>query len=197
MRISSWVAIAATAVVFSFTASTEVALAELQPGTQIYATLQGALDTKTAKVNDPVLMTVNSLYPESALNTTIQGATIKGHIIQAHAASPTKKATIQIAFDSMTLTDGRSFPFPAKIDAMQKTKKTNLVQGAGEVLGGMVVGNILGKWTGAQAGGVVGAAGGAIYANQMAVDFSIAANSTVKLETTDAMPITPTHPQQR
>ena len=197
MRVS-WTSIAAvTAAVVFLVSAGGVALADLEPGTQVYATLQGGLDTKTAKVNDPVMMTVTSLYPQTALNTTIQGATVKGHVIQAHAASPTKKATIQIAFDQITLADGRSFPFPAKIDSMQKSKHTNYAQAAGEVLGGMVVGNVLGKWTGAQAGGVVGAAGGALYASQMSQNFAVAANTTIKLETTDAIPITATHPRQR
>lgn len=196
MRVTTpWTA-ALAAIVFTIVAGA-VALADLASGTEIYATLQSAIDTKTAKTGDPVTLKVTSLYPDSALNTTVQGAVINAHVAKAVAASPTKKAYLLITFDTIALTDGRSYPFPGQIVSMQKQKRTNIAQAAGEILTGMVVGNTVGKAGGSDVGGAIGAMGGAVYAAQMSQNFRIAENSTIKLRTTDSIPITPTHPQQR
>lgn len=193
-RSASWVAVivALTFVVSVFSRAT----AELPAGTDVYATLQETLDTKSSKVGDPVMMVVTLVSPQSALDAAaLQGATIRGHVAQVVGATPTKKAYVGIAFDTITLTDGRTYPFPAKITALQKKRRVNIAQAAGEALTGMVVGNILGKWVGTNAGGAVGAVGGAVYASQMATNFRIPQGSTVKMRTTDILAITPPHPQ--
>ena len=171
-------------------------MADLPSGTEIYGTLAQSLDTKTSHLGDQVNMKVTSLFPQTALSATVQGATIHGHVTQVTAATPTKKAALHIAFDTIQLIDGRSYPFPAEIEAMSKKKKVNLAQAAGEILTGMLVGNMVAKTTtGGDAGGTVGAISGVVYASNMAVDFKIPADSTVKLKTMDSIPITEAHPQ--
>lgn len=194
MRQRSWVA-ALFALAFSLSLGA-VALADIPAGTDIEATLQQTLDTKSSKVGDPVLMKITSVASSSQLDPALQGATIRGHVSRVVGPTPTKKAYVEIAFDTLTLADGSTFPFPAKITAL-KAKKTspNITQAAGEVLAGMIVGNIIGKGLGTGAGGAVGAAGGAVYASQMSTNVRIPQNSTVKMRTTDAIAFTAPHPQ--
>jgi len=169
--------------------------ADVPAGTNVFATLQQTLDTRSARVGDAVIMTVTGIVPADAPDAAaLQGATIRGHVQQAFAATPTKKAYIGIAFDTITFADGRTFPYPAKIVALQKKKSVNAVQAAGEVLAGMVVGNMLFKSVGSPAGGAVGAMGGVVYASQMSENFKIPASSTVKMQMTDVLP-TVAHPQ--
>jgi len=173
------------------------AFADLDSGTQVYAVLRDAIDSKTARVGDPVVLRVQSLYPDQPLNTTVQGATINAHVSEAVAATPTKKAHVTIAMDTITLTDGRTFPFNGQVVQVVQQKRTNAGQAAGEVVGGMIAGNILGKWLGTNYGGLIGAAGGALYASQMSQNVRIPENSTVKIVTSTATPITPAYPQTR
>ncbi len=169
--------------------------ADVPAGTTIFATLQQTLDTRSARIGDAVIMTVTGVIPpDSPDAAALQGATIRGHVQQAYAATPTKKAYIGIAFDTITFGDGRTFPYPAKIVALQKKKTVNGVQAAGEILAGMVVGNMLFKSVGSPAGGAIGAMGGVVYASQMAADFKIPSKSTVKMQMTDVLATVP-HPQ--
>ena len=169
--------------------------ADVPAGTNVFATLQQTLDTRSARVGDAVTMVVTGVVPADAPDAAaLQGATIRGHVQQAYAATPTKKAYIGIAFDTITFVDGRTFPYPAKILALQKKKSVNAVQAAGEILTGMVVGNMLFKSVGSPAGGAVGAMGGVVYASQMSQNFKIPASSTVKMQTTDVLATVP-HPQ--
>lgn len=193
MRHRSWLA-ALLALAFGFSLGA-AALADVPAGAVINATLQQTLDTKTSKVGDPVLMTIASISPDTAFDPNLKGATIRGHVSQVVAATPTKKAYLGIAFDTVTLADGRTFPFPATITALKKKKSVNIPQAAGEVLAGMIVGNILGKSVGTGAGGAVGAAGGAVYASSMATNFKIPQNSTVQMKTTNVISLGAPHPQ--
>ena len=58
---------------------------------------------------------------------------------------------------------------------------------AGQALGGMIVGNILGKAVGTNAGGVVGLAGGALLASNTAYDIDIPAGSQVRMTLTQPL----------
>jgi len=194
MRQRSWIA-ALIALAFSLSLGA-VARADLAAGADVYATLQQTLDTKTSKVGDPVLMTITSISPLGPDSSQLSGATIRGHVAQVFSATPTRKAYLGIAFDTLTLADGRTFPYPAKIVALRKKRSVNYAQAAGEVLAGMIVGNILGKSVGSGAGGAVGAIGGGVYASQMAVNFKIPQNSVVKMTMIDAVPLGAPHPQQ-
>jgi hypothetical protein len=194
MRYSSWIALIAAA---AFVAATfTLARADDIPvGTGLSATLQESLDSRTSKVGDAVIMTITASPAHNAVEATLDGATIHGHVSEAVGATPTKKAYIGIAFDTITLADGRTYPFPAKIVALQKQKRTNAGQAAGEILAGMIVGNIIGKGMGSPMGGAAGAMGGVVYASQMSQNFRIPEKSTVKLQTTGEIGITGTHPQ--
>lgn len=187
---TSWIAVIA---LIAFVGSAlPVVAADLPPGTNVYATLQGSLDSKTSKVGDPVVMTVTSAWPaDDAVATAMQHATIRGHVSQVVHATPTKKAYVGIAFDTLTLTDGRTYPFPAKITALKKKKSYNAVQAMGEIAVGVGVGALIGH----TAGAVIGGLGGTFYAEQMAADFRIPENSSVTMRTTEILSMTPEHPQ--
>lgn len=189
---ASWATLIAALFVFC---SMSAVQADVPTGTDVFATLQQTLDTRSARAGDAVAMTVTGVLPANAPDAAaLQGAIIRGHVQQAYAATPTKKAYIGILFDTITLADGRTFPYPAKIVALQKKRSLNAVQAAGEVLAGMVVGNMLFKTVGSPVGGAIGAMGGVVYASQMAQNFKIPSNSTVKMRTTDVIATIP-HPQ--
>jgi len=62
-------------------------------------------------------------------------------------------------------------------------KKSAIVQQAAGAGVGMLVGNFLGKKVGTNLGGLAGAAGGFVYANNRKTDFVVPRNSVVTLQT--------------
>ncbi len=84
--------------------------------------------------------------------------------------------------------DGTTLPIAGSVVSMeQKKNESPVVRGAVGAVVGDVVGNILGKWTGAsfwsQTGGLLGAAGGYLYASNARVDFTVPSGTSITLQT--------------
>ena len=66
-----------------------------------------------------------------------------------------------------------------KLDVTHANSTTQKAVGAGV---GMIVGNILGKAVGTNLGGLIGAGGGFVYANNLKTNITIPRGSTVTLQ---------------
>jgi hypothetical protein len=160
-------------------------------GAKFHALMNQTLDSGTAQVGQRFTMQVVAPYPNGDASTW-SGATITAHVVHVQHASQGRKAELGFTFDKVTLRNGRSAALSANLVSVEEKHSTNLGHIAFNTAAGMVVGNILGKWLGTNAGGAIGAVGGALYGINMKTNFSIGAGSKVDLQL--ASPLTITRP---
>ncbi len=170
----------------AFGATTTVAA-----GAKFHALMNQTLDSGTAQVGQRFTMQVVAPYPNGDASTWA-GSTISAHVVHVQHASQGRKAELGFTFDKITLRYGRSASLSANLVSVEEKHSTNLGHIAVNTAAGMVVGNILGKWLGTNAGGALGAVGGALYGINMKTNFSIGAGSKIDLQL--AAPLTITRP---
>ena len=141
-------------------------------GDQLRVRLTSLLSTKTNQEGDQ--FTARVVSPSAYVN-----ATIVGHIARInHSGKATGKTEMLLAFDEITLPDGRSAPFEAQVEKVyegatvktvdeegnvqtgSRTKDT-ATRGAGGAALGAIIGGIAGGGKGAAIGAVLGGAAGA------------------------------------
>ncbi len=141
-------------------------------GDQLRIRLTSPLSTKTNREGDQ--FTARVVSPSAFVN-----ATLVGHIARInHSGKATGKTEILLAFDEITLPDGRSTPFDAQVEKIyegatvktvdeegnvqtgSRTKDT-ATRGAGGAALGAIIGGIAGGGKGAAIGAVLGGAAGA------------------------------------
>jgi hypothetical protein len=141
-------------------------------GDQLRIRLTSPLSTKTNREGDQ--FTARVVSPSAFVN-----ATLVGHIARiSHSGKATGKTEMLLAFDEITLPDGRSAPFEAQVEKVyegatvktvdeegnvqtgSRTKDT-ATRGAGGAALGAIIGGIAGGGKGAAIGAVLGGAAGA------------------------------------
>ena len=156
-----------------------------QPGMQFEGTLQQSISSRDAWVGEQIfLINVNST------DQTITGARMFGRVVDVQKPGQGRNAEVLIRFDTLQMPNGTLYPVIGEVTHVQVKTANN---GAKEVLGtfgGMIIGNILGKWLGTNAGGILGAAGGYLVAKNNREDVTIPANSQVSVR------LVPPHPQE-
>ena len=152
-------------------------------GSTMTGTIQQEINTKTAQSGQRFTV------------VTAGGSTIYGHISQVDRANIGRKAHVKLNFDYIRFPDGSTAPIHATAEAVQQKKQVNYVQAAGQVLGGMVVGNVLGKAVGTNLGGLAGLAGGALLASNTSTNIDIPAGAQITLRLNE--PLSNAHPQAR
>ena len=138
-------------------------------GSTIDAKLQQEISTKSAQEGQRFTM------------LTASGSKIYGHLSEVVAASPARKAHVKFNFDLIQFDDGTRTTLHASLAGITQKKATSYVTAAGEALGGMIVGNILGKKLGTNAGGLVGLAGGALLAANTAYNIDIPEGAAARI----------------
>lgn len=165
-----------------------------QPGMQFTGTLWQGLSSKTAHVGDPVVLTNVISSDES-----ITGARMFGHVVAVTRAGQGRNAQIYLSFDMLQLQSGQSYPVVGEVTRLQVKTTNNGAKEALGALGGMIVGNVLGKWIGlpTNVGGLAGATGGYLVAKNSREDVSVPANSNVGVRLVRPRPQEPQYaPQQ-
>lgn len=152
-------------------------------GATITGAIQQDLNTKTAQDGQRFTMVTDG------------GSVIYGHLSQVARANIGRKAHMKLNFDSIRFPDGSYSPLHASLEGVSSKKQVNYVQAAGQALGGMIVGNILGKAIGTNAGGLVGLAGGALLAANTSTNIDVPAGATATIRLN--APISSGHPQAR
>lgn len=169
----------AIAAIAGLSAMPALAQQTLPQGAVVKGTLTQPLSSKTANVGDGFTLTnVNSQ------DGSVTGATIYGHVAAVQRAGSGHPGQMQLAFDRIQFADGTSTDVRGQTISMtQKTPSNPVVRDVIGAVGGMVVGNIIGKWIGTptNVGGLAGAAGGFLIANNMHDDFSVPSGSTIGL----------------
>ena len=153
----------------------------LYQGAQINGRMRSAIDSGSAHVGDRFIMDVVPPYPSG--NPAFQGAIIAGEITSVTHAGQGSKPSLGMQFDYLRLADGSTVDISATMT--QDQRKQEQGNGAHTLLttvGGMLLGNAIGKTifhTGG--GGVVGAAGGLLYGLNQKTNFSLPAGSDVQI----------------
>lgn len=142
----------------------------LPAGTTIDATVQQEINSKTAQDGQPFTAITSS------------GSRIHGHLSQVARANIGRKAHLTLNVDTIRFGDGTTAPLDAEVIGVGTKKQTNYVQAAGTALGGMIVGNILGKAIGTNVGGLVGLAGGGLLAANTSSNIDVPAGSTIRIK---------------
>ncbi|MBV8750871.1 MAG: hypothetical protein JO103_14290 [Candidatus Eremiobacteraeota bacterium] len=117
-----------------------------------------------------------------SLDNNINGATIYGHVCDVRSAGQGRSAQLQLCLDKLHTRSGGSYALDGRVTNAQVTTKSNAVNEAGGAVAGMIVGNIVGKKLGTNMGGLLGAAGGYIYAKNAKQNVTIPQNSTVTVQ---------------
>lgn len=151
----------------------------LYQGAQLNARMNTTLDTAHAHVGDPFTMSVVPPYPSG--NPAFQGAIISGEVTSVTPAGQGRKASLGVQFDYLRLADGSTVNIAASMTEDQRKNETK--NGARVVLttlGGMLLGNALGKTLfHIGGGGVIGAAGGLLYGVNQKANFQVPSGSNV------------------
>lgn len=142
-------------------------------GTRLNARLDSNLTTRASQTGDRFTMTVTSPYQ-------YRGAVIEGHVSSAdNSGRLSGRANITLNFDSIRMSDGRSYQFAGIVDSVRtlngdtvsvnnegtirdtnQTTKTATRAGIGAVIGA-IIGAVAGGGQGAAIGATVGAGAGA------------------------------------
>jgi hypothetical protein len=153
-------------------------------GSQITAVMDTTLDSGTANIGDTFSMHVIAPYPND--DQRYDGAIITGHVIGVTRASRGKTPQLQLGIDSLALRDGTTVDLSAQVTGQQTNTQTKSgAKVALATLGGMLLGNVLGKTifhTGG--GGLIGAAGGFLYGLNDKTNITLPAGNQVTLTTT-------------
>ena len=180
-------AVVSLAAALSLAPSPALAASAIPPGTNIFGVLSTDLNTKSANVGDGFSLQVVRPYPNG--DSSYAGAYVRGHVANVMRASQGRKAELDLSFDSIVLPNGASAPLTAHVVKLEQKQQTAIPQQAAGAGVGMIVGNIIGKTifhTGL--GGVVGAAGGFAYANNLKTNFSVPKNSQVTIQVDREVP---------
>jgi hypothetical protein len=177
--------ILALAALVAFAGTSIVASAQetltLYQGAQINGRLRTAVNTANAHVGDRFVMDVVPPYPSG--NPAFQGAIIAGEVTSVTRAGQGTKPSLGVQFDYMQLADGSTVDISATMTSDQRAQEQKSgLKTALSTIGGMLLGNAIGKTifhTGG--GGVVGAAGGLLYGVNQKTNFTLPSGSNVQI----------------
>ena len=147
-------------------------------GTQIDGTLTQTLNSKTNHDGDTFSLTQKNTFFHH--NAALAGATIDGHLENVTPAGPTHKATMNIIFDDVKLSDGNTIPVKATVSDIKPP--THHIRDAGLIVGGAVAGHMLGNHMHKQHGGLAGAAAGFALVTTMKSDIQVKTGTIVKMK---------------
>lgn len=168
------------------TISIATAKEALPAGAALTAALNGDLNSGSAKVGQAVSMTVQPPYPTGG--EPLAGAIIYGRVIAAQAAGQGRNAKLELDVDSIKLAGSdKKYPMVAKISKIEVRQGSNVAKEAGGALGGMLIGNWIGKTLGTNAGGAIGAIGSYMLTSNSKTNFDVPVGSKVTMELTEAL----------
>ena len=170
--------LALAAMITGIATLTAGALAAPYAGTQCAGTITTTIDTGTATVGQPVILT--NVRSQSG---DITGATMYGTVTRVVRAGQGRPAQIQMTFNRLRLPNGTTYAINGVVTGMQTNTKSNAAKEAGGAVAGMLVGNMLLKTIfHASGGGLLGAAGGYLIAKNNRQNMTIPAGSVVRVE---------------
>ena len=153
----------------------------LDNGVIVYGRMQTSINTATANPGDGFTMAVIPPFPNQAGG--LEGATIYGHVAAVTRAARGRKAALKLAFDRLQLADGSVASITGTLSQAQEKKQSrNGATVALSTIGGMILGNMIGKTIfHTNIGGIAGAAGGFLYGYNNKSNFTIENGTEVQM----------------
>ena len=153
----------------------------LASGTDVTASMNQTIDSGSATVGEHFTMNLQPPYPQGS--SAFSGGKLYGHVTQVVSAGQGRNAELQFAIDKMVLPDGAQGNPMLTVQAEQTQSHDNTAKVALSALGGMVVGNWIGKTVfNTNAGGAVGLIAGALIASNNRSNVSLRQGSQVVFE---------------
>ncbi len=151
--------------------------AQVSAGTDLVGNMNQSVDSRSAVVGQRVV--IGNVHSQ---DNDITGATIYGHVCDVQSASQGRAGKLQICVDKLNTRSGNTYVLDGRVVGAQVNTKNNTLNEAGGAVAGMILGNIIGKRIGTNAGGLLGAAGGYLYAKNAKQNVTIPANSVVTVQ---------------
>lgn len=184
----------ALAVLVAVALSAPAALAQstltLYQGATLNARMNQSVSSGSANVGDTITLTVIPPYPSG--DPVYANATITAVVTKVQRAGQGTKPEIDIRLRNLQLADGTTAQIFGKVTQAQQQENTaeNVGKTALGAIGGMLVGNAIGKTLfQASGGGAVGAVGGALLGANNKTNFTIPSGSTATLRITQTVTI--------
>ncbi len=159
------------------------ASAAITPGTTLVGTIDQNVSSKDAVVGQRV--TISNVHSQ---DNNVTGATIYAHVDDVQPAGQGTPGKVSITYDTLKTRSGNTYQLAGRTLGITENTKSNAVNEVGGAVAGMILGNIVGKKVGTNAGGLLGAAGGYIYAKNAKQNVTIPANSSVSVQVVSARP---------
>jgi hypothetical protein len=153
------------------------ASAAVTAGTELVGTIDQNVSSKDAVVGQRI--TISNVHSQ---DNNVTGAIIYGHVDDVQPAGQGRAGKVSIAYDTLKTRSGNTYALTGRTTGVTENTKSNVVNEAGGAVAGMIVGNILGKKVGTNMGGLLGAAGGYLYAKNAKQNVTIPANSVVTVQ---------------
>ena len=156
----------------------------LDQGQTITVAMQDTLSSGNAYAGEQFTARVVPPYPNG--DPTFQNAIVSGRVIKVVQAGQGRTPELHLAWDTMTLQNGTSYPLSAELTTGgPKQQDRNAGHVALTTIGGMIAGNILGKTIfHSNAGGLLGAAGGFLYGYNKKSNIQVAQGQQLSLTLT-------------
>ncbi len=169
--------LAATAFATATLLGMQAALAAPAPGTQLNGVLTTELTSKNAYVGEPVTLT--NVTSANGSNSIV-GARLYGTVTSVTPAGQGRSGQIAIRFTRLSLHSGTSYAVDGVVTGMKVNTKSNALKEAAGAVGGMIIGNMIGKTIfHMSGGGFLGAAGGYLAARNNRENITIPQGSVV------------------
>lgn len=157
--------------------------AQVAPGTRLSGTIDQSLNSGSAQVGQRFTLSHVSTTSGSG---AVTAGTITGHVTAVQRAGQGRPGRIDLDFDRL-VTNGQSYALAARATDVKVQTKSNVGKEILGAVGGMLVGNVLGKMIfHSGAGGAVGATGGFLLAKNNRQNVTIPQNSVVTVQVVSA-----------
>jgi len=166
-----------TALFLAAVLSAGIASAALTAGEQVAGTLTQSIDSGSATVGQQVV-----LSRVTSEDGTISGAHMYGTVTSITRAGQGRPARIHMDFTRLTLANGATYAINGLVTGSKVNTKSNAKKEILGALGGMIVGNMIGKAIFHMSGaGFLGAAGGYLLARNNRENVTIPKDSVVRV----------------
>ncbi len=177
--------LAAVAVYGAIPASAQTEERTVAMGTEMRGIMTESISSSSAYVGEVFLLDVVRPYPQN--DEEFGGAKVRARVVQVNRASQGREAKLEFVLDRIALTDGAWANIAAAPISVQARRPDNTGHVILTTAGGMVAGNIIGKWLGTNSGGAIGAAAGLLYGINQKKDLTVPAGSEVTFQLEQAV----------
>ncbi|HTU69800.1 MAG TPA: hypothetical protein VMF11_05720 [Candidatus Baltobacteraceae bacterium] len=161
-------------------AATIAANAALTSGTLLNGTIDGNFSSNHAYIGEPV--TVSNVTNDDGSGSVV-GGRLYGYVAEVQPAGQGRPGKIRFHFTKLVTRRGVVYAIDSRVTGVKVQTKNNALKEVGGALGGMLVGNAIGKMLFHVGGfGLLGAAGGFLLAKNNRQNVNVPAGSIVQVQ---------------